>query len=54
MHDFVEGDEVLILLTDGNNKLKAKRKGPFKVKIKINDVNYIIELEEHKKEKNTN
>ena len=45
MREFKEGEEVLILLPDGNNKLEVRWKGPFKVKKKMNDVNYMIELD---------
>ncbi|XP_052253199.1 uncharacterized protein LOC127859731 [Dreissena polymorpha] len=44
MRSFVVADKVLLLLPTDNNKLLMQWKGPIEIKEKVNDRNYIIEI----------
>lgn len=47
---FEMADEVLILLPTNNHPLKAKFQGPFKIRRKIRELNYIMDTPDRKKE----
>ena len=52
VREFSPGDEVLLLLPSSSNSLEAKWQGPYKVKRKVGQVDYEIEMNDRRKKTN--
>ena len=42
--EFQQGDQVLVLLPTSTNKLLAQWQGPYKVKDRVGNINYLVEM----------
>ena len=47
--EFQQGDQVLVLLPTSTNKLLAQWQGPYKVKERVGNVNYLVEMHDRRK-----
>ena len=47
--EFQQGDQVLVLLPTSTNKLLAQWQGPYKVKDRVGNVNYLVEMHDRRK-----